>query len=113
MAKLTFADQVKNFVAKTHKTADEFTRELLLLVMSRVDQRSPIGDPKFWKSPAPPGYQPGLFRGSWMLGVDTIDPSRPNTRDPNRKMISVALTSCLRILVQAVTRATMPTSRAV
>ena len=88
--KKKFEDQIKDFVGKAHETSDQFVRELLILVMSRIDQRSPIGDPKFWKYPAPKNYQPGTFRGSWMLGVDSLNTDQPGTRDPHRRMLSVA-----------------------
>ena len=88
--KKQFSEQVNDFVRKTHRTADVFTRELLILIMSRIDQRSPIGDPKHWEHPAPKDYLPGTFRGSWMLGVDDLNTDQPGTRDPNRKMLAVA-----------------------
>jgi hypothetical protein len=79
-----FAADVERFLDKTVNTMDEMTKELLVLIMVRIDERSPIGNPRFWKYPAPPGYKPGLFRGSWMLGVDSINEKKPNTRDPSR-----------------------------
>lgn len=88
--KKRFAAQVHDWVTKTKGTWHGVTREALILIFSRIDERTPIGDPKLWKHPAPPGYKPGLLRGSWVLGVDTLDQSRPGTRDAEGKMISVA-----------------------
>jgi hypothetical protein len=79
-----FSAQIAAWVNKVHKTQHDFARELMLTIMVRIDERSPIGNPKFWKHPAPPGYKPGLFRGSWMLGVDTIDTKQPRTKDASR-----------------------------
>ena len=35
--------------------------------------KSPVGDPKYWKSPPPPGYVGGRFRANWQYGLNSIN----------------------------------------
>lgn len=85
-----FREQINKWINKVHDSFDETVRESLVLIFDRIDERSPIGDPKLWKHPAPPGYRPGRFRGSWVLGIDAVNFTVPRTRDPHGMKISVA-----------------------
>lgn len=42
------------------------------VVVTRLDELSPVGDEALWATPAPKGYRGGQFRGNWQLGVDVI-----------------------------------------
>ena len=94
---MTFALDLKAFAKKAMEGADIATREAVSGVIAEIDRRSPVGDPSYWKSPPPPHYKPGLFRGNWQLGVDSqplveigrIDPSGAATKAENIAVIPV------------------------
>lgn len=87
----TFALDIRKFAEKAIENASTVTREAVGGIIAEVDRRSPVGDPSYWKNPAPPGYKPGLFRGNWQLGMDAppimqigrIDPSGAATTAEN------------------------------
>ena len=88
---MTFALDIRAFATKAKEASNTVTREAVGVIIAEVDRRSPVGDPSYWKSPAPPGYKPGLFRGNWQLGVDSeplaqigrIDPRGAEARAEN------------------------------
>lgn len=63
---MSFTTDLSNFC---HKEAPQKTgaiiRGVIFEIGDRLIQRSPVGDPKNWKSPPPPGYVGGHFRGNW------------------------------------------------
>lgn len=61
---------IAQLVAKTQKTMGTVSRKIVLEVGRRLVMRSPVGDAKFWKSPAPVGYVGGRFRGNWQHGFN-------------------------------------------
>jgi hypothetical protein len=67
-----FTLQLQQFAAKAKERADDVVGLVVVKVSARLDERSPVGDAKFWKSPPPKGYIGGRFRGNWQLGVGTI-----------------------------------------
>jgi hypothetical protein len=68
----TFALQLAEFAKKAAERADQLVGEIVVGVAARIDARSPVGDAKYWKSPPPPGYVGGRFRGNWQLGIGSI-----------------------------------------
>lgn len=85
---MTFALDLQRFAEKTAEKADEAVGRIVVSVAAELDQRSPVGDAKFWKSPPPAGYVGGHFRANWQLGVDVrpvgefpgVDPSGERTQ---------------------------------
>jgi hypothetical protein len=65
----TFSAQILAWVEKTKDDADKIVRYALMTLDSRLVQRSPVGDAKYWKRPAPAGYSGGRFKGSWMVSI--------------------------------------------
>lgn len=75
-------EQWANDLAQIGKTwpveaAEIFYRYVALLGLKGVVYRSPVGDPDYWKMPAPPGYIGGQFRGNWDVVVG-INPTQDN-----------------------------------
>lgn len=71
---MTFDLDISKFVSKTKGKADKVVRKIVLDIGRRVVERSPVGDATYWKSPPPPGYVGGRFRGNWQHG--TVDMPR-------------------------------------
>jgi hypothetical protein len=79
-----FVTDLSKFAAKAKGNMDAVVRKVVLDVGISVVQKSPVGDGDYWKSPPPPGYVGGRFRGNWQYTfnamltakeVDVIDPS--------------------------------------
>jgi hypothetical protein len=66
---MTFALDLKAFAQKAKDNADMVVKNIVVRVAGELDKRSPVGDAKYWKHPAPKGYTGGRFRGNWQLGV--------------------------------------------
>lgn len=67
---MTFALDLQRFAEKAKDKADEAVGAIVVNIAAEIDRRSPVGDGLYWKSPPPPGYRGGHFRGNWQLGVD-------------------------------------------
>lgn len=67
--------------------ADLVVRKIVLDVGTRLVERSPVGDPTYWKSEPPAGYVGGRFRANWQYGdsvmpggtLKDVDPSGAST----------------------------------
>lgn len=69
---MTFALDLKKFAEKAGKRADAVVGEIVTNIVATVDDRSPVGDAKYWKSPPPAGYVGGRFRGNWQLAIGSL-----------------------------------------
>ena len=78
---MTFDLDISKFVAKTKGKSDKVVRKIVLDIGRRVVERSPVGDATYWKSPPPPGYVGGRFRGNWQHGIGDIPRSVFDTVD--------------------------------
>lgn len=72
---MSFAEEIDRFVIKARGLCDDTVAEAVKGVAFRIDERSPVGDGRYWKNPPPKGYLGGHFRGNWQLGID----QRPTT----------------------------------
>jgi hypothetical protein len=77
-----FAIQLKAFADKTKRNSDLFVADVVTQVLTKLDARSPVGNPALWKHPAPKGYQPGSFRGNWQIGIDFAPAGETGRIDP-------------------------------
>jgi hypothetical protein len=55
-------------VGKMKKGLDTVARRIVIEIGSRLELRSPVGNPNLWKSLPPPGYVGGAFRRNWQHG---------------------------------------------
>lgn len=84
-----FADQIDEEVSKRVRT-------IALALLNEVIERSPVGNPDLWKSPPPPGYVGGRFRGSHIVSIGapvytvttSVDPSGSDTRSKGLAALS-------------------------
>lgn len=77
-----FAVQLRDFAAKADRTADAWVRGVATDIATRLDERSPVGDPALWKHPASKDYQPGTFRGNWQLAIGSVPQGETGRIDP-------------------------------
>lgn len=78
-----FAVQLKTFENKTKQEMNDFVGLIVVKIAQRLDERSPVGDARYWKSPPPKGYVGGRFRGNWQLGDGTIPGGETARIDPS------------------------------
>lgn len=69
MAKGSFSMQIAEFIAKTKANQDLVVRAITMKIDSKLVQRSPVGDAKYWKRKPPPGYAGGRFRANWQFSI--------------------------------------------
>ena len=63
---MSFTTDLSNFCRKeAPEKTGVIIRGVIFEIGNRLIQRSPVGDPKNWQSPPPPGYVGGRFRGNW------------------------------------------------
>lgn len=89
MAEHRFAIDVRAFAEKTKGRFHVFVGKLVLDIGTSLVERSPVGNPDLWASPAPKGYVGGRFRANWQystvgagvpsLPIDAIDASGAET----------------------------------
>jgi hypothetical protein len=80
---VTFALDLKKFADKTDARVNALVRKIVIDVGTSVVLKSPVGDANYWKSPAPPGYVGGRFRGNWQYGLGAINPVTSEAIDPS------------------------------
>ncbi|WP_447775262.1 HK97 gp10 family phage protein [Pseudomonas chlororaphis] len=84
-----FADQIDEEVSKRVRT-------IALALLKEVIERSPVGSPELWKTPPPPGYVGGRFRGSHIVSIGApvytatthVDPSGSDTMSKGMAALS-------------------------
>lgn len=85
---MSFALDLQRFAEKAKEKADEAVGAIVVNIARRIDERSPVGDARYWISPPPAGYIGGHFRANWQLGVEVrpageiagVDPSGEATQ---------------------------------
>ena len=68
----TFALDLAKFAEKAKERADEAVGSVVVGIAAELDRRSPVGDAKYWKHPAPKGYVGGHFRANWQLAIGSM-----------------------------------------
>jgi hypothetical protein len=91
----TFALDLQKFADKAKARADEVVGRIVVNMSQRLDQRSPVGDAKFWKSPPPKGYVGGRFRGNWQIGVDFRPAGETGRIDPSGSAAQSAILAAI------------------
>lgn len=66
---MSFASDIEKFVKKTGANADKVVRNVVLDIGKSLVMKTPVGDPKYWKSKPPKGYVGGHARGNWQHSV--------------------------------------------
>lgn len=77
----SFALQLQKFAEKTKANTDTVVQKVTLDIAKSVIEKSPVGNPDLWRSPAPPGYVGGRFRANWMFGVGQVNTTTTEDTD--------------------------------
>ena len=67
---MDFGDQLRAFAEKTDKRTNLVVKKIVFDISTGLVLKTPVGDPKYWQSPPPPGYVGGRARGNWQYGLD-------------------------------------------
>lgn len=62
------------------QAVQQVQRKVALDLLTRVVNKSPVGNPSLWKRPAPKGYAGGTFRNFWQVNLTGQVPDPPDTR---------------------------------
>lgn len=92
---MSFGSQIQDFVDRTKNRLHLTTGFVVADLASRIDERSPVGNPLLWKKPPPPDYKPGTFRGGWQLGVDSIPGGQTGRLDPSGEVTQATLRAAI------------------
>lgn len=68
-----FGDQFRQFAEKTDERANAVVKKIVFDISTGLVLKTPVGDPKYWKSPPPPGYVGGRARGNWQYGLNAAN----------------------------------------
>lgn len=69
----TFALDIAKFVAKAEKNAEQVVRKVGIDLLASVIDKTPVGNPELWSSPAPAGYVGGRLRANWTASIGSPD----------------------------------------
>jgi hypothetical protein len=78
-----FTLDLSKFVAKAKGNTELVVKKVAVDLLSRVVQRTPVGNPSLWKSKPPAGYVGGRLRANWNVSIGTPDFSVSATIDAN------------------------------
>lgn len=68
-----FALQLQAEWADQMEAAGLFVVEVASEALAKVQEKSPVGNPSLWQSPAPAGYTGGTFRANWIVSIGSPD----------------------------------------
>lgn len=77
----TFSLDISKFVDKAKGNVKQVVRKVGTSVLASVVSRSPVGNPKLWKSKPPAGYVGGRLRANWNVSIHFPDQSTFLYRD--------------------------------
>lgn len=101
---MSFALDIRKFAEKAKGRADLAVKGVVIAFAGKIDERSPVGDAKYWiynrgtkEAPdyvdylayrdPPEGYVGGRFRGNWQLGVGSMPGGVLNRVDPTGERV--------------------------
>ena len=70
---MSFSEQIDSFVSKCKVNSNQVVRKTLLDIGKSLIEKTPVGDPSYWKSPPPKGYSGGHARANWSYSMDTLN----------------------------------------
>ncbi len=87
------ADMTKFCKNEAPDYLDGVIRKVLIETGERIVQRSPVGQPRYWESPAPKGYVGGRFRGNWQYGFSVMTDEQLDVIDASGSATIAKLTN--------------------
>jgi hypothetical protein len=79
---VSFELDLKAFADKTDAKVNAVVRKIVIDVGAALVLKSPVGDAKYWKHPAPAGYVGGRFRANWQYGLSAPNLTTSEKIDP-------------------------------
>lgn len=67
---MEFGDQLRGFADKVDARTNLVVKKIVFDISTGLVLKTPVGDPQYWQSPAPPGYVGGRARGNWQYGLN-------------------------------------------
>ena len=80
---MDFSASIKAFTDATTKQILDVKKEAAGEVLTRIVDRSPVGDPALWKTKPPPGYAGGRFKANWRANIGSVDDGTTTAIDPD------------------------------
>jgi hypothetical protein len=71
----TFALDIAAFAKKAGDNSGRVVRKVSIDLLGNVVERTPVGNPDLWQSPAPAGYVGGRLRANWNTSIGNADTS--------------------------------------
>lgn len=78
---MSFARDLALLCQRAGDKAELVVRKTALDLYGQMIERSPVGNPDLWKSPAPEGYTGGRFKNNWQVGVGVLNDD--TSREPS------------------------------
>ena len=79
---MRFSLDIKKFAEKVEQNINDVRRGVALDIFSNIVMRTPVGDPKYWKSEyKPKGYIGGTLRGNWQISINVVNSTRLTAPD--------------------------------
>lgn len=69
----SFSLSIKGFAEQAPERVREIQRKVAGEALFKLVLRSPVGNPKLWKSKPPAGYVGGRFRANWNVGIGSAN----------------------------------------
>lgn len=91
----SFAVQLKDFADRTNMRADMLVAYIVADIGRALVDRSPVGDPSYWKAPAPKDYTPGRFKGNWQIGINIQPAGETGRVDPEGAATQSAIVAAI------------------
>ena len=79
---MSFSAEISSFTSISALNVNRLVRAVIIDVAEELVDRSPVGDPASWNSPAPANYKPGHFKANWHHKQGSTDSSIRDTVDP-------------------------------
>lgn len=76
-----FALDIGKFIAKANGNVEKVVQKVGADILASVVARTPVGNPKLWKSKPPAGYVGGRLRGNWNVSFGAPDFTTTVVRD--------------------------------
>jgi len=78
---MSFEDQLRQIASKVDARANAVVKKIVIDIGTSLVLKTPVGDAKYWKHPAPEGYVGGRARGNWQYALNAPDVSNSSPVD--------------------------------
>lgn len=73
MSNAQFKRDYAAIIKRAGDKAETVVRQSMIAIGKGLVEKSPVGNPDLWSSPAPEGYVGGRFKNNWQFGVSSIN----------------------------------------